>query len=169
MPSLELLTPHQDIHLTTIQITMEKVQRRFLNLGEESQLPRNELASLLNILISGFHGRNLYFSEAPPNESDAQPCSEITGLGYTRQKSKETSRYLLKQNASHSPYSMKKQHEICNYKAQNSFFRKKKWFTLLKMLRPQLQSVLVAKPWESQIKGSHVGLDCWDPKLCPAP
>lgn len=63
---------------------MKEVQQRFPNVGEKSQLPRNELASSLSILISGFHGRNFYFPEAPPNESDAQPHSEITGPGYTR-------------------------------------------------------------------------------------
>lgn len=45
MPSLELLPPRQDIHLTNIQITMKEFQQRFPNLEEESQLPRNELAN----------------------------------------------------------------------------------------------------------------------------
>lgn len=57
------------------------------------------------MLISGFHCRNLHFTEVPPSESDARPGSGITGLDYARQKSKETSRFLLK-NASHSPYSL---------------------------------------------------------------
>lgn len=54
------------------------------------RLFRKELESLLNMKISGLHSRDLYSTEAPPSESDVQPNSGITGLGYTRQKSKKT-------------------------------------------------------------------------------
>lgn len=86
-------------------------------------------------------------------------------LGYIRHKSKE-SRLPFSKDASHSSYSLyekKNNMGICNYKAQNSFFRRKNMIHTSK--DAQATAAICScgpNPWKSKLRNATVGLrECW--------